>query len=196
MQIKKIISRSISVLVFLIFAAGIFVFVTVLISKTHGVPDFLGYSFLNVSTSSMVPTYPVGTVVITKKVEAGEIKAGDVISFYSSDPEIKGIPNTHRIVSIQKDKEGKIYYITKGDNNSEADKFPVYPKDLIGKVEGSIGSVGKILDKLQNRYVMFFLLIVPLVIIVLFELKNMAKLIKHGDEGDKPEIGTNPKNEE
>jgi signal peptidase len=143
----------------------------------------------------MTPAYPVGTVVIAKKVDADTLKVGDVISFYSQDPTIAGMPNTHRIVSISKDEAGKTYFITKGDNNPTADKYPVYEAKVIGKVQGSIGSVGKIISKLKNRYVMFFLLIVPIVLIVVFELKNITKLLRRGDE-EKPETDTEPKSKE
>jgi len=196
LQVKKAVSRITSVLVFLIFAAGLFVFISVIMSSRSGVPNLLGYSFFSVKTSSMVPTYPVGSVVITKKVNTNTLKAGDVITFYSDDPIISGIPNTHRIIAIGKDKEGKTYFITKGDNNPTADKYPVYEAKVIGKVQGSIGSLGSILGKFKNRYAMFFLLIVPIVLIVVFELKNITKLIKPGGKGEKTETGTEPENKE
>jgi len=187
LQFKKIISKVTSALIFLIFAAGLFVFITVLVSWKSGVPNFLGYSFMSVSTPSMVPTYPVGTVVITKKVDINKLKVGDVISFYSDDPAIFGIPNTHRIVTIGINEVNRKFFITKGDNNPVADTYPVYGDKVIGKVEGSIGSVGKIISKVKNRYVMFFLLVVPLAVIMAFELKNITKLIKRGDDDTKPD---------
>lgn len=182
MHFKKALSLFTSILVFLIFSLGLFVFVTVLLTKGEGVPNFFGYSFMNVKTESMVPAYPVGTVVITKKIEIEKLKAGDVISFYSEDPIIKGIPNTHRIFSAEKNESGKIYFITKGDNNSDIDKYPVYEKDLIGKVQGSIGSAGKVLAMLKNRYIFFFLFIIPLTVIMVFEFRNLTKLIKCEDD--------------
>ncbi|MEI6580266.1 MAG: signal peptidase I [Eubacteriales bacterium] len=176
-----------NVLIFLTFSFGLFVFITVITTKGDGVPNFLGYSFLSVSTPSMVPTYPVGTIVITKKVKTIELKVGDVISFYSEDPAILGFPNTHRIVSIDKNKFGQTSFVTKGDNNPIADSYPVFDSKVIGKVTGSISSAGNILSKLKNRFVLFFLLVVPLVMIMMFELKNITKLLRQGNEDTPPE---------
>ncbi|MEI3222261.1 MAG: hypothetical protein V8S01_09650 [Dorea sp.] len=48
----------------------------------------------------MEPTYGVDTMILVKKTDPSEIKEGDVISFYSSDPTLDGAVNTHRVVSI------------------------------------------------------------------------------------------------
>lgn len=176
-----------SVLVSLVFAAGLFIFITVLSTRGSGVPSFFGYSFLNVSTGSMQAAYPVGTIVVTKKTDITELRIGDVISFYSKDPVIKGLPNTHRVFSIGVDENGKTCLTTKGDSNSIADTYPVYEEDMIGKVVGSIESVGKILNIVNNRYLFFVFLIVPLAVIVVFELRNLSKLAKRKEEEQKPE---------
>ena len=186
------------VLASIIFADGLFIFITVLVTKSYSVPSFFGYSFLNVRTQSMTKVYPVGTVVITKRTDTASLKKGDIISFYSQDPAIKGIPNTHRIYSIEKKNTGEVYFITKGDNNDVPDQYPVYSKNIIGIVIGSIGSLGNILSFLNNRYVLFFAIILPLAVIIILEVKNTGKIIKgknrEPDEEDqsKDESEVNP----
>ena len=182
MRFKKIASRVGSVLVILIFVFSLFVFVTVLANWGSGVPSFYGYSFLSVSTPSMEPLYPVGSVVITKKTAIKDFVVGDVVSFYSDDPAILGKPNTHRIIEIATKSGNITYFVTKGDNNPIADNYKVSEDKVIGKVQGSIGSLGKILGKIKNRYVLFFLLIVPLTVVMLLEIKNLKKVLKSDDE--------------
>lgn len=175
-------------LIFLVFAAGLFIFITVMATKSQGVPSFFGYSFLNVRTQSMTQVYPVGTVVIAKKTDPATLKKGDIISFYSQDPAIKGIPNTHRILSVEKEDTGEVYFITKGDNNDLPDQYPVYSNDIIGVVTGSIRSLGNAINLINNRYILFFAVILPLAVIIIFEIKNTGKLInRKNNEPDKEE---------
>lgn len=181
MHFKKVVSRIGSVLIFLIFGLSLFVFITVLVNWGSGVPSFYGYSFLSVTTPSMDPLYPVGSVVITKKGDTKDLAVGDVISFYSEDSAIYGKPNTHRILEIRTNASNKTYFITKGDNNPIADYYTVDEDKVIGKVQSSIGSVGKLLAKVKNRYVLFFLLIVPLSAVMFFEVRHLKKVLKSDD---------------
>lgn len=176
-----------NVLVILIFCFSLFVFVTVLANWGSGVPSFYGYSFLSVRTASMEPVYKVGSVIITKEIDTAELKIGDVISFYSDDPAIYGTPNTHRIVSIGTNEVDKTYFVTKGDNNPIADRYRVYADKVIGRVQGNIGLAGKILSIFKNRIVIFFILIVPLVLVFLFEAKNIKKLLGTKDKAPSAE---------
>jgi len=187
LRLKKTLSHAGSLIIALIFGFSLFVFITVLSNWGSGVPSVFGYSFLNVGTPSMEPAYAVGSVVITKKVDFKELAVGDVISFYSEDPAIYGKPNTHRIVSIGNGEESKIFFETKGDNNPVADRYKVYEDKVIGRVEGSVHSLGKTLAAVKNRYVLFFLLIVPLAAVVFFEIKHLQKVLKSDEEATTPE---------
>lgn len=180
MRFKKALVRVFSLIIILIFAAGTFVFATVLFTKKNATPSFFGYSFLTVHTQSMEPAIPAGSVVVTKRTAADELKPRDIISFYSTDPEIEGIPNTHRIVAVDKDDNGKTYFVTKGDNSVIADKYAVYPEKVIGRVLGSVRYLGKVISLFKNQLILFFVLIVPLGVIIVFEVKNLAGLIKGG----------------
>lgn len=177
MKFKKIVSKTLSVLLVVVFVFALFVFLSVIRTPKGAVPELFGYSVLRVSTASMEPLYPVGSIVIAKKIDPADLKDGDIISYYSAEPAIYGLPNTHRILSTQSDETDRLYFVTKGDNNPVADYYPVYTEDLIGKVSFSIGSVGSVLGFLQNRVVLFFLLIVPLVGIVVFEMRHFAQVM-------------------
>jgi signal peptidase I len=188
LRYKKALSRTGSVLIALVFGFSLFVFITVIVNWGSGVPNFYGYSFLNVSTPSMEPAYPVNSILITKKTDMSELAVGDVISFYSEDPAIYGKPNTHRIISKGVNEAGKTYFVTKGDNNPVSDRYLVYEDKVIGRVQGSVASAGKLLGKINNRYTLFFLLIVPLGVVVFFEIRHIKKLFK-AKETEIPDAG-------
>jgi signal peptidase len=98
---KKIFSRIMTVISVALFIFGVVVFVSVLNASAGKVPSVFGFSVLQVKTGSMLPDYEIGTIVITKNVDANDLQVGDVISFYSLDKDISGEVNTHRIERIE-----------------------------------------------------------------------------------------------
>ncbi|WP_270913504.1 signal peptidase I [Allofournierella sp. CML151] len=79
------------------------------------VPMLLGYKEMAVLSGSMEPTIPVGSLVYVKPVEASELEAGDVCTYYLSDGETFV---THRVMSIDADAQT---LVTQGDANENAD---------------------------------------------------------------------------
>lgn len=67
-------------------------------------------------------TIPVGSLVVSHKVDPRRLGVGDVISF-EKPIGAKGI-DTHRIVAIKNDK-GKRLYQTKGDSNPVVDPWVI-----------------------------------------------------------------------
>lgn len=79
------------------------------------VPMLLGYKEMAVLSGSMEPTIPVGSLVYVKPVEASELEAGDVCTYYLSDGETFV---THRVMSIDPDAQT---LVTQGDANEDPD---------------------------------------------------------------------------
>lgn len=172
---RKFFKRLIGILsvVLFIVCLVIFVFVIIYASSHDGVPMIGSYGLVNIKTESMVPKYNVGDILLIKKIRCEDIKAGDVISFYSSDPAIYGMPNTHRVVALTKEGN-KVLFTTKGDNNPAEDIYKVEYSAVIGKAEKKIPSVGKIIAYLQNNGAVFFIVIIlPLIILTFFEIRNV-----------------------
>lgn len=82
----------------------------------------LGYEPMVIVTGSMQKTIPVGSLVVSHRVDPQQLEVGDVISFQKPIG-AKGI-DTHRIVAIRNDK-GKRLYQTKGDNNPIVDPWVI-----------------------------------------------------------------------
>jgi len=90
-----------------------------------------------VASGSMQPAMDVGDVVIIAKVPADVIEEGDIIQFRRPEK----VTVMHRVVEIQ-EVEGAKSFITKGDANSEPDKDPVIPANVVGKAVFTIRKVG------------------------------------------------------
>lgn len=108
---------------------------------------------LNVVVSgSMEPVFYRGDVVVIEKtnflgfqeINPSDLKVGDII-IYSATwfPE----PVIHRIISIKKGSDGKTYYVTKGDNNAQADPSMVSTSQVQAKVV-SLGNQPLVIPKI------------------------------------------------
>lgn len=192
---KKIFSRIMTVISVALFIFGVVVFVSVLNASAGKVPSVFGFSVLQVKTGSMLPDYEIGTIVITKNVDANDLQVGDVISFYSLDQDISGEVNTHRIEKIEHGGDDNApYFTTKGDNNSQVDKQKVWPSQIVGKVVYNLGTVsGSVIGIFQNPNVIFFVIVLPLIFITFGEAVNLVTMIaesksrKKEDGDDIPE---------
>lgn len=194
---KKVFSRVMAVLSVVIFLFGLFVFITVLNASAGKIPSVLGYSFLQVKTGSMEPEFPVGTIVVVKKVDVKELQVGDVISFYSTDKSISNEVVTHRIVGRTFSLQGYPTFTTKGDANRNEDSAPVSNIMVIGKVVYNIGTAsGSVISVLKNPNVIFFFIVLPLVFITFGEAVNLVTLIVNSREEKKAEENGEPEKEE
>ena len=108
-------------------------------AKIRGeVPRVFGYSVMNIVTGSMENKedpdsgIPTGSYILVKRVDPEKVKRDDIICFYSSDPSIKGFPNTHRVYEDPIVTENGIEFVTKGDANLTPDKYNARGEDLIG----------------------------------------------------------------
>lgn len=84
-----------------------------------------------VVSGSMEPTYPTGSLLYVKSVDAEDLKVGDAITFYADEDTVA----THRITEIIPDEEdgGVLRFRTRGDANDTEDGAPVHSKNIIGE---------------------------------------------------------------
>ena len=104
------------------------------------IAGFLPVKPVAVMSYSMVPTFSRGAVVISTKTSQKDLcklKVGDILHYKSENGEV-----IHRIVEIQKDKDGKLLFKTKGDNNNAPDANLVEEEQVIGKVSIYIPYIG------------------------------------------------------
>lgn len=82
----------------------------------------LGYQPMTMTTGSMQPAIPVGSLVVSHSVSPDTLEVGDVISFQKP----KGAPgiDTHRIISIKTEGQRHVYQ-TKGDSNTIVDPWVI-----------------------------------------------------------------------
>ncbi|MHA6694235.1 signal peptidase I [Homoserinimonas sp. A520] len=144
-------------------SAGLLAFVLLVGVMVIVVPAVTGSTPMTVLTGSMEPTYPPGTLVIVKPIDAQDIRIGDPITYQIKSGETAVV--THRVISISHLTNGERSFTTKGDANGAADAVPVQPVQLKGKVWYSVPWIGYVnnLFNGQSRA-----LIIPAIAIALF----------------------------
>lgn len=140
---------------------------------------------------SMVPTIKVQDGIIVQRIEAADLKKGDIISFLSSDMRYQGMVITHRIVGIEKSQSGDYLFRTKGDNNSVEDGALVKAPDIYGRVIFKIPFLGYIRQFLTNYGGWFLCIVVPLLYIIVAEIVKVRKQLYANKQKKLSEQGKN-----
>ncbi len=134
------------------------------------VPSVAGYQIYVVLSGSMNPAFDTGSVVWVRHIEPERIQVGDIITFRGRENQSH---TTHRVVGIN--TENGLRFTTRGDANNVDDPNPVLPQQLVGKVHGSLPYVGYIMGFAQTRQGLLFLVFIPGVLIITYELYNIYK---------------------
>jgi signal peptidase len=161
-------------LIAVMFAIVVYVFVCNIRGKVARIG---GYSVMKVLTGSMEPSIHVDDVILIKQTDVSELEVGDVITFYSDDPQIKDMPNSHRIIRINDDGT----FTVKGDANPVEDTYKVRPDRVIGKYVRKIWLFRFIGSFASSRKLLMILFILPTVCICIYESRTLIKVIRGTD---------------
>ena len=142
----------------------------------YSAPTFNAYVVL---TGSMLPDIQVSDVVITKKVDAKDLKKGDIITFASADSRFRGTIITHRIMKKNPSADGKGYtFQTKGDNNNVADSALVPENNIYGKVILKIPKLGYLQEFLASDGGWIIVILIPCLVVISYDTVKLAKGLK------------------
>ena len=180
---KKLIGKIIGALwwVFVILLA--LVLVKIMAAKMSGkVPTVFNYSVIYIVSGSMEDEIPRNSYILIKKVDADEVKRDDIICFYSTDPSIYGLPNTHRVVEDPIVTEQGIEFVTRGDANPANDTTNAEGDRLIGVYVKRLEALDKLTGLISGKGVIIVIFGLQ---IVLFSLLTYNFVVaKHGKKED------------
>lgn len=203
-RVFGIVLNAVFICFFLLCALALFLAVT---SKQNsdGAMKIFGTEMRLVLSSSMekceetdvsgyaIKDIPVNSVVFIQTVPEGEkeaeewyssLKVGDVLTFryvYASQETI-----THRITEIREKENGGYIISLSGDNKAASGGALTQTIDtsedgglnyIIGKVTGVSYSLGLIITALKSAWGIVFIVIVPCIIIILFEIIRIVETI-------------------
>ena len=176
-QVMKYVLRAVNVLAAVIIAFALLVLLRTVFTPAGEVPTLGGYSFMRTLTGSMEPAIPVHSFLITDDVDPESLQVGDIITFRSTEPNLEGALNTHRITSVY-EENGQLMFRTKGDANAVEDSEPVAAVNVVGKVVFVSAALGIVVSLFANPLVFLLLIVVPLVLLLGFEFAKLVKSTK------------------
>ena len=156
-----------------------------------------GFRIFTVVTDSMVPVYNVGDAILVQQIDAEKLTVGDDVTYIGAVDSFKDRIVTHRIISIEKSEnqeKGKYVIQTQGVANDEPDP-KINETQIYGKVLYKIKIISKLNGVIGNLYSMYFIIIVPMAIMIFLDFIVQRKEDEDEDnkEDDQKE---NPKNKE
>lgn len=161
------------------------VIVFVIVAGVILLPALFGLQRYVITGGSMTGTIPRGSVVYERLTPVGQLKVGDIMTFYP--PGYKE-PVTHRIIAITRGQDGKLVFQTKGDFNPAPDPWKINLNEpRQARCVFHIPYVGYFLAVLAIRKVRMLLIGLPALFIALSLLWSLWK--QAGEEADAQEMG-------
>ena len=174
---NKIVKTILNIVEIFIFIVVLLYLVFVVAQRVTNNKSIAGYRVFTVATGSMNPKYLINDVIIVKDVNPDKLKVGDDIAYKGERGGLEGILVSHRIIKIEKADDGHLRFYTKGINNKIED--PSFNEDrIIGKVRGKLPIVNELNHVIKNQYGFFFLVFVPLVLVIFLEIAETITNIK------------------
>ena len=149
-----------------------------------------GYRIFTVVTESMVPKYQVGDVILIKEEEKSKIQIGDDVTYMGKVGSYADKIITHQVINIENGKDGLLKFHTKGIANEDEDPL-VSEEQIYGVVQAKLQIVTFLNGIINNMYGMYFLIIIPLAIIMFTEFKAFKEEKIDYDEDDDEDLEDN-----
>ena len=114
----------------------IIVLVTIVVLATWFALGIFPIVPISIASASMIPEFDIGDVAIIQKCNVNDVTVGDIIQY-----KMEGYTVIHRVMQ-KNQSDGRVTFITKGDNNNSPDSDPVTEDQLIGKAIFKIKYIG------------------------------------------------------
>lgn len=173
----KYVLRVVNVLAAVVIALALVVLLRTVFTPAGEVPSLGSYSFMRTLTGSMEPAIPVHSFIVTEEVDSSSLQVGDIITFRATESSMEGALNTHRITSVY-EENGQLMFHTKGDANAVEDAAPVAAVNVVGRVVFVSAALGTVVSLFSNPLVFFPFIILPLVVLMVFEIAKLVKSTK------------------
>ena len=183
-KVLKLIGNILYILLFVIIVLMLIVVILQRVSDNS--ISLGGYRLFTVATGSMEPKYKVGDILISKEINANEIQVGDDIVYRGKEGSFNGKIVTHQVVSIR-DEEGNKKIITKGIANTEEDP-EIDGTQVYAKVIYKVQTLSFISQIIKNIYVFYFIIFVPIAIIIFRQIRYYLRKDDDEDENKEEKI--------
>lgn len=148
------------------------------------VPSLFGYSTSIVVTPSMSDVLPVGSVILNKNYHEGEpLEVGQIITYLGEEGSFEGKLVTHKIESITVAEDGSTVIFTKGTQNTALDPA-ITPANVKSVLVRRLFNFGKAYQWIRNPAGFFLVLVVPILLIVAYEIWSFQRTLRKEKESE------------
>ncbi|MDD2377682.1 MAG: signal peptidase I [Bacilli bacterium] len=172
-KLKKVFSTVQTVIIIVL---SIFVVSTLIQKLFPNNPSIFGFRTYSISSNSMKPDLSIGNIILVKEIDPHKIKIGDIITYEGMNGELIGKRITHKVEGISQEKDRVVFY-TKGTNNTTTDPV-VYENQVYGKMIYKFKFFSLVSMIMRNTYGFILLVVIPLGMIYISEVKDLIKEIK------------------
>lgn len=164
---KKIILKVLKYFFIVIFV--LFVSMVCLQRFSNNRISMFNFRLFTVISGSMEPKYKIGDVLVAVEEKPENIKVGDVISYLGNKGSFSDKVITHQVIKIEKGRDGKYYYHSKGLANAIED--PIVREDqLYGVVKYRVVTLSFIYKIVGTPLGFFIFVVIPILYIIGSEL--------------------------
>ena len=189
---KKVLHITKNILVWLVvaLAVGMMIFTVVSVNTfDRNDRSLFGYKAFIVKSDSMSKTdFNAGDLIFTKEVDPATLKAGDIISYQSTNTENYGEVVTHKIRELTKDAEGNPGFITYGTTTDTDDENIVTYSFVLGKYQTKLPGVGRFFQFLRTTPGYIVCIFLPFLLLILVQGINSIRLFKRYKQEQLAEI--------
>ena len=179
---KKVFHIIKNIFVWLVVALAVCMMIFTVVSvNTFGRTDrsIFGYKAFIVLSDSMSKTdFNAGDLVLVKEVDPATLKAGDIISYQSTNTENYGEVVTHKIRELTTDAEGNPGFVTYGTTTDQNDENNVTYSFVLGKYQTKLPGVGKFFQFLKTTPGYIVCIFLPFLLLILVQGINSIRLFR------------------
>lgn len=136
-----------------------------------------GYRLYIVGSDSMKMTdFAAGDMIIVKDVDPSTLKAGDIISFQSTNVESFGETITHKIREVSKDSSGNPAFKTYGTTTNADDEKLVTYNFVYGKYVGKIPKIGYVFQYVKTAPGYIICILIPFLLLIAIQGVRCVKI--------------------
>ena len=180
----KILRSIISLIKFIVTVIVIVIVAIILVQRfSNNNMSIAGYRIFTVVTESMVPKYLVGDVLLVKETDATKINLEDDVTYMGKVGSFANKIVTHQVIGIENAEDGTLNFHTKGIANEEEDPI-VNESQIFGVVQAKLAIITKLNGLINNMYGMYFLIIIPLAVIMFSEFRAFKDDEKDEEDDD------------
>lgn len=183
-MITKILKSLMSIIKFIITVLVIGIVAIILVQRfSNNNMSIAGYRIFTVVTESMVPKYQVGDVLLVKQTDPSKIQKEDDVTYMGKVGSFADKIVTHQVINIEKAENGTLNFHTKGIANDTEDPI-VNETQIYGVVQAKLELITKLNGIINNMYGMYFLIVIPLAVIIFSEFKSFKDEDKYYEDDE------------